>query len=229
MDMLPPSNHPKWKLQVDYRERGSRLLQLAKESEVFDVRTQTLRAGDYIINGRVVIERKTYADFALSIIDGRLFAQAAALTRLPERAVVLVEGPKPGIMPRVNPKALKGAVLSLAVAWRLPVVFSRNPDESLVCLEMLAEQSQAVGIRSLARCGCRPKRGNARRLFVLQGLPGVGPKLARQLLEQFGSVERVMQADEPQLAKVVGCGPQKAAAIRKVLIAAVTDQKGGLS
>ena len=217
MDNTPPATAPKWKLEADYRERGSRLLQLARDCDEFDLHIQNLRAGDYIVNDRIVLERKTHADFALSIIDGRLFHQAAELTRLRQRPLILVEGPKPAEMPRIHSNALKGAVLALAVAWRVPVIFTRGPDESLLVLNILAQQSQAVGKSLPARNGSRPAGQNARRLFVLQGLPGVGPKLARALLAHFHSVEAVIRADEIELAKVEGCGAKKAALIRKTL------------
>lgn len=117
----------------------------------------------------------------------------------------------------MHPHALKGAVLSLAVAWRLPVLFSRDANESLLFLNILAQQSQAVSKPLSTRHGSRPTRRAARQLFVLQGLPGVGPKLARRLLNFFGSVEAVMRAEESELAKVEGCGAKKAALIRKLL------------
>jgi ERCC4-type nuclease len=52
---------------------------------------------------------------------------------------------------------------------------------------------------------------------VLQGLPGVGPVLARRLLGTFGSIGGVMTGDADALCEVKGIGPQKAAAILKVL------------
>ena len=207
----------KWILRVDFRERKSQLLRLALESDLFDVRVELLHGGDYIINNRVVLERKTFTDFALSVIDGRLFVQAAALKKLPERPLILLEGPRPNTMPRVHPKALKGALLSLAVAWRLPVIFSRDPDDSLVCLQLLAEQSQTLRLSDMKRPGFKLRGNDAQRLFVLQGLPGVGPRLARVLLEHFGSIEKVVQASALRLAEVLGCGPKKVANIRKIL------------
>ena len=63
----------------------------------------------------------------------------------------------------------------------------------------------------------KPKRLASRRLYVLQGLPGVGPALAHRLLVEFGSVERVMAADEGVLTRVRGVGPNKAARIRELV------------
>ena len=52
---------------------------------------------------------------------------------------------------------------------------------------------------------------------MLQGLPGVGPALATRLLNQFGSVERVVTADVETLLQVRGLGPKKAARIRELV------------
>lgn len=207
----------KWKVQADHRESRSRLFELVTQDSGFDVDVGTLRAGDYFINDRILVERKTHSDFAISIIDGRLFHQAAMLAQCSQRSLLLVEGPKPERMPAINPKALKGALLSLAVSWKLPVVFSRSPDESLMMLHILAEQSQALRRRTLRSHGLRPRRSDLQRLFVLQGLPGVGPGLATRLLRHFKSVEKVMQATQSDLEQVPGCGPHKAASIRALL------------
>ncbi|MBN4049552.1 hypothetical protein JYT86_00680 [bacterium AH-315-N03] len=63
------------------RERRSRLFTLLREDARFDLRTTNLGVGDYVVDGRVVVERKTMEDFAASVIDTRLFRQASALQR----------------------------------------------------------------------------------------------------------------------------------------------------
>ena len=134
------------------------------------------------------------------------------------RGLVLVEGPQPD-QPRVHPHAITGAILSLAVDWRLPVLFTDGPDESLLLLRLIAEHRVQPPSPFVARHEYKPKRLASRRLHVLEGLPGVGPALARRLLSRFATVEEVMMADEDELASVPGIGARKAAAIRKVLLA----------
>src|SRR3989454_4536790 len=133
--VVSPRRH---QLRVDLSERNAAVLRLARECEDFDVQMVHLPIGDYFIDSGVVVERKTYADFATSLVDGRLFPQAAALARSPHRPVLLLEGPKPPRMPDVHPHALKGAIVSLAVTWRLPVIHARNPEDSLHILRCLA-------------------------------------------------------------------------------------------
>jgi len=203
------------RVTADARERGSQLLQLLEQSLSFDLHIGRLRCGDYVIENQVTVERKRYDDFAVSLVDGRLFAQAAALSRLP-RPMILVEGPREPA-PAVHRHALKGALLSLATAWRLPVIFSRDAAESAWILETLGRQSRADATPQLVRGGYRPKRLRSRRSFVLQGLPGVGPVLAGRLLERFGTLRGVITAGERELAQVRGCGPKRAAAIARVV------------
>jgi Fanconi anemia group M protein len=207
----------RYRLRVDISERNAALLNLARECGDFDIDMERLDAGDYVIDGGIVVERKTHVDFATSLVDGRLFPQAAALAGSPHRPVVLVEGPKPPQMPNVHPHALKGAIVSLAVMWRLPVIHARDPEDSLRILQFLAQQLARSGPAFLQRYDRNPKRLASRKLYVLQGLPGVGPALANRLLLQFGSVEQVITAHERSLMQVRGIGLKKAERIRKLV------------
>jgi len=193
------------------------LLDLARRCGEFDVQMARLNTGDYFIEGGVVVERKTYADFATSLADGRLFPQAAALARSPHRPIVLLEGPRSPHMPAVHPHALKGALVSLAVMWRLPVLHARDPEDSLRILLYLAHQLRNSDPAIAQRYDRKPKRLASQKLYMLQGLPGVGPALANRLLVQFGSVERVVAADEETLMHVRGVGQKKAARIRALV------------
>lgn len=204
-------------LQVDFSEARAALPELARQSGLFNVRMVCLPAGDYLIDGRVLVERKTLADFADSLSDGRLFAQAARLARSPLRSVFLIEGPRPPLMPDVHPLALKGAAVSLAVMWRLPILHSRDPEDSLRILQLLGDQSSKPVEPMVRRSDRKPKRFASRKLHVLQGLPGIGPALARRLLLQFGSIERIVTADECALMQVRGLGPQTATRIRELV------------
>ncbi len=68
-----------------------------------------------------------------------------------------------------------------------------------------------------ARPGYRPKGWRRRALYVLQGLPHVGPRRAAALLAAFGSIEAVAGADAVALARVPGVGRATATSMRKAL------------
>lgn len=204
-------------LSVDHSERHSALLEAARRSGVFDVRMVRLNAGDYLIDDAVLVERKTIGDFIASLVDGRLLPQTARLAHSRYRSLLMIEGPKPPSMPDVHPHAVEGAIVSLAAMWRLPVLHSSEPEHSLLILRLLADQATQSHHPVLRRFDRKPKRHASKRLFVLQGLPGVGPALACRLLDRFGSIERVFSADVAALAEVRGIGPRKAAVIRELV------------
>jgi ERCC4-type nuclease len=52
---------------------------------------------------------------------------------------------------------------------------------------------------------------------MLQGFPGIGPHLAKRLLNHFGSVAAVLSASSETLKGVKGVGRATAETIREVL------------
>ena len=89
-------------------------------------------------------------------------------------------------------------------------------------MRFAARQGRMFAAGALPRRGWRPRGMRARQLYILQGLPGVGPEKARRLLSHFGSVEAVVRADEGQLRAVAGIGRHLALAVR----GAVNEPRG---
>jgi DNA excision repair protein ERCC-4 len=67
------------------------------------------------------------------------------------------------------------------------------------------------------RGGYRPKRLKSKQLYLLQGLPQIGPLLAKKLIEHFRSVSHIMNASVKELTEVDGIGKVSAEKIREVL------------
>jgi ERCC4-type nuclease len=209
---------PVIEIDVDIRERDCTLARaLARRSDVA-LRVRTLKAGDYAVGPSLGVERKTLHDLARSVIDGRLFRQAAALARRYPRPLLLVEGPLPtGPVLNVSAEALRGALVSLAAVFRIPTLHARGPDEAAALLVTAARQLEKTFDDGYVRSGYRPRALRSRRLYVLQGFPGVGPRRAAALLDRFGSIVAILQADDKALRAVKSIGPAIIAAIRKVL------------
>lgn len=210
----PDSVH---RLVVDHSERQSVLMDAVRRSGWFDVQMDRLASGDYLVNGEALVERKTIRDFTTSLLDGRLFPQVARLAHSPYRSLLLIEGPTPASLPEVHPHTVEGALVSIAAMWRIPVLHSSDPEQSARMLRFLAEQVRGPREQVLRRFDRKPKRLASRRLFLLQGLPGVGPALAQRLLTHFGSIERIVTVDAATLAEVHGIGARKAARIRELV------------
>ncbi len=200
---------------VDYREESSGLPELLATH--FTVTVKKISYGDYLINHRITVERKTARDFLISIIDLRLFKQVANLRKNCSHPLILIEGNPYKTDLGFDPKAIRGAILSVQCAWQVPVIFSRSKEDSVDILVMIGQQDDVVTDVVPLRGGYRPKKLKTRQLYLLQGLPNVGPELARRLLNHFQSVGRVMGATVDELTKVEGIGNTRAMKMREVL------------
>jgi DNA excision repair protein ERCC-4 len=208
------------KITVDYRETASGLTDLLKNSDAL-VEIAKLSYGDYIINDAITVERKTAKDFLISIIDGRLFNQLSNLKKFCNHPILLIEGNPYETDHNFDRMAIKGAIVSTQTIWYVPVIFSRTKEDSRDILLMISRQlGTCIDVVPL-RGGYRPKRIKSKQLFLLQGFPQVGPKLAKRLILHFKSVSKIMNASVQALTEVDGIGIISAQKIREVLDAEV--------
>lgn len=82
-------------IKADDRERDSGIAMMLREQFQMDVVEERLGSGDYVIGEKLVVERKTVDDLALSIVDGRLFQQVLRMKQRFETALLIIEGRKP--------------------------------------------------------------------------------------------------------------------------------------
>jgi len=122
------------KIIVDVREKN-----MAKLLHNYaNIELKTLEVGDYVLSDRVVVERKTAEDFVNSIIDKRLFSQLKNLKKV-EKPLLIVEGEN---FSRLHENALKGAILSIILDFGIPIIFTKNAEETADLLIKIAEKEQ---------------------------------------------------------------------------------------
>ncbi len=204
------------KITADYRERPSGIIELLIRAGI-DVAVQKISYGDYIINNRITIERKTASDFVASIIDGRLFKQAAGLKTNTKLPLLLIEGNPFRTDIDINRSSVRGAMLTIQTIFYLPIVYSRSSNDSVQMMQNIARQIEKNADDMPLRGGYRPRKLASRQLYILQGLPGIGPQLAKRLLKRFGSVSSALTASVEKLNTVEGIGPVTAEKIKEVL------------
>ncbi len=195
---------------VDSREMNTRVVEHLRRRPV-RLERDNLEVADYVIGERVGVERKSERDFAESLKDGRLMDQARELAREFERPVLIVEG-----NPRreVEPESVDGALAALAVDFGLTVLQSSGPGETA---ELLYRMARRVARDERPAQPRRRRDVEDLRVEMLSCIPGVGPELARRLLERFGSVGRVVTAEVSELKRVEGIGERRARKIRRFL------------
>ena len=205
-------------IAIDDRERSDDVsATLAKMANV-TVQTRRLPLGDYEVDGRLLVERKTLPDFAVSVIDGRLFRQMTRLAMSPIKGVLILEGRSRDLHKTgIRREALQGALLTTSLILGIPVLRSLDPGETAQLIIFAARQLQFAAAGGLHRSGYRPKGKRKRQLYILQSLPGIGPARAARLLDHFGSVQKVLNASIESLSSVEGVGPETARGIRQIV------------
>lgn len=203
---------------VDDRESQAGVLRALSAMEGVEVVTGRLPVGDYLVDDKLLFERKTLGDLVESIKDGRLFRQCICMAASKRRGILILEGTtRDFVRHGMSREAIQGALISVSVTMGIPLLRSRDAEESARLMIFAARQVSTPVSGAIPRKGVRPKGKRREQIEVLQSLPGIGPARANRLLDHFGTVEAVMRAEATELAHLPGIGTATAQAIRWIL------------
>jgi len=209
----------KVRIVVDHRESKNGVFANLEKKDA-DIERQQLATGDYICSDRVCVERKTVPDFIQSVIDRRIFRQISEMKECFENPLLILEGnPELLFLERnIHPNMIRGALASLAVDYRIPIIWTGNPKETANQIYWLAYREQVKGKNSpVVRSPKKTVKKSDSQEFLLAGLPSVNSKLSRNLLKKFKTPKRVFSAKPERLMKVEGVGKEKARKIWELL------------
>ena len=205
------------RLIVDSRELPTAVARELTRLDV-EISGESLEIGDYIASEDVAIERKETGDFIQSLIDGRLFVQLTALRSAYRRPVLIIEGEQILGLRAVNPASIYGALASIAIRIQVPILWTRNSEETANLLYRIAHLEQIGSSKPLRTRPGDVKGSDAEALeYILSGFPGVDTVTSRAILSEFGTLERIFSADQKELQNVKGVGPKIAGRIRRLL------------
>jgi len=209
----------KIRIVIDNREIQNNVFLKLKTFDVHLIEEQ-LKIGDYICSDRVCIERKTVSDFIASLLDQRIFKQVSEMLSCFERPLLIIEGDPEFLFweRNVHPNAIRGALASLAIDYRIPIIWTKDEEETANQIYWIAYREQVNEKRSVAiRCPIKAKSFAEQQEFLVAGLPYVNTKLSKKLLEKFKTPKRVFSAKPESLMKVEGIGKIKAKKIWELL------------
>lgn len=170
----------------------------------------------YVISKRLAVERRTASRFVAGIMDKSLFISAIYLREHFSVPVLIVQGKVDYDYRMLNPQAVRGALTAMMTEYGLSVLSTEDEEETAHILAMMVRQEQ-LGVPDISLI---PKRKAAdlpdQQRRVVEMLPGVGMALARDLLQDLGSIRRIVNATPEQLQTLRGVGPKKAKEIRRV-------------
>ncbi len=201
---------------VDSREGNSKVIR-ALDTIGVKVKVNAMSVADYQVSEEVAIERKTAKDFVDSIVDKRLFKQARMMMEEFKKPIMILEGDDfySGF---INPNAIRGAMTSIALDYGISIIPTRTAEDTAAMIKRIAIREQKGEKRSIQiRTERKPQNLWEQQLFIIESLPGIGPVHAKRLLEHFGTVRKVLEADEKKLQEVEGIGKKTAKNIREVI------------
>jgi len=182
------------------------------------IKTMRLTVGDYII-GDLGIERKSTSDFYRSIIDKRIFDQASRLKEAyPKQAIILEGNLEDLLYTSTNPSSILGTLTSLAIDYSIPLIYSRDEEDTArILIYIWRKHTWKKGKEGLPRYKPRIMNDKERLEFIVQGLPKIGPKLAKNILTHYRTLRALFTSSLSELKSIEGLGDKRAQEIYRLI------------
>lgn len=203
-------------LTTDPGQQG-RLAEHLQEIRGVELEFEELDVGDFVLGGETVMDYKSGTDFILAVVNKEIFDTANRMKAHYRRPMFLLEGDFFTARFHQTPFDVHWAIGHLTGSLGIPVLYSPTPKDSAMLLYTLAVETQHQGDEDRPT---RPNQPETRReaiRFLVEGLPGVSPELARNLLRHFGTARAAFQATREELLEVEGMREKVANRITDVL------------
>lgn len=204
----------KLNLKIDFREQNAGILEIIDKEydNKIDYSLHHLKIGDYILENKVIFERKTLPDLLQSIKDGRIFRQAYKMSHHHMNGVFILEGTKKDIRENnMKRETVQGALIHLSVFLGIPVLRSKNMNETVKLMYFTGKQMNNYKLGK-KKIYLQSKKNYyypdiyKEQVKLLQSLPDIGTTRAVKLLENFGCIKDIILSDKRQLEKTEGIG-----------------------
>ncbi|MEM2910337.1 MAG: ERCC4 domain-containing protein [Nitrososphaerota archaeon] len=194
---------------VDSKEasKNKKILEMLTNVLGQQVGIKNLDVGDYLLDGAegvAMIERKTVTDLLSSLKPdesgrGRIWSQLDKLSEMDSfEKILIIEGWLGAIrkMTGWNEASVYRAVESIQRSYEVAVIHTpdwRGTGAYIITkYKSLSEKTEPRDIR--LRVSSASMTPEQQALYVVEGLPRVGPSLAKALLKTYGSVKNVFDS-----------------------------------
>ena len=195
-----PKSENQTEITIDTREKQSLIASYLIEKHQ-SIKFEKLDIADYLI-GNTAIERKTFSDFISSMINKRLFQQLNEIKKYPKHILIIENLNNKYSESGINENAVKGMILSVLLDYQIPIIFTKNEEDTANFLILLAKRQN----KDKREISMRPTKSNQtleeQKRFILEGFPGIGPSLSKELLNNFKSLRNVFNASDEELKQI---------------------------
>lgn len=206
--LVVSTTKPKGKIAKALAARGIQIIPITEDEGNVD---------RYVLSKRLIIERRTGGGFLKGIMEKTLFTSAIYMREHFQMPLLILEGKVNYEYSMMDPQAVRGALSSMMLLYGINIMATTDADDTVELITMMARQEQ-IGIPEISLI---PKRKAVslddmqRRLVEM--LPGCGMVMARDLLQHFGSVTRIVNATKDDLLSMKGVGARKVDQMYRVL------------
>lgn len=207
-------------LIIDDREKDVERIQAIQKEFHSDVIIRRLDAGDILIrqnnNPDILIEVKTIQDFIGSCRSRQIQKEALQMKDYPFRFILIYDNDKWN-KHYCKPLTLNewyGNIISLQIKYRVDVIQCDNINHFLKCIKSIIKHVNKSD-EPIEPPMVRNKDSNDM-INVIIGIPGVGKKMARTLIDTFGTPGAVFKASDEDLNSVPRLQQKSKDAIRRM-------------
>lgn len=215
------SDDDKVKVIADSRETNSSVVRTLDTDDEVSVEIESnMEVGDYVVGNDCVVERKTVEDFHDTITGDRsLFEQIKNMSNSYKNPVLLIEGSHGELYTQnIHPNAIRGVLASVVSDFNTTIIESIDEEDTAMILKSLADREQDETISEVNPHGNKETSDiKSQQEYIVSSIEGIGPKTARDLLDEFGSIKSVFDANIEELQNVDGVGPESAEKIYSIL------------
>lgn len=205
------SNKPNIKIIVDHREKNSSIVKNLKDLNI-KTNIEKLESGDYMLSDRCGIEFKTKEDFVNSIVDGRILQQIKSLKTTYSKPLFIIQGEEDIYSLRnIHHNSINGMLATITISYAIPILFTKNSNETASIIQTIAKREQLKESSEFNPHSLKNTTSiSAKQEYIISSFPGIGPGLAKELLESFGTIKEIINSEEEELKEIDKIGEKKA-------------------
>ena len=202
---IEAEKNPNLKIVADIHEKNSLLISELVSYSV-QVEFENLEVADFLVKD-IAIERKTVSDFLSSMISKRLSQQLINMQQYDSK-LLIIEGIEEKVLysdkleTGISPNAIRGFLLDIIFKYKVPIIFTKNFEDTAKFLIVLAKKEERENTSMRAKRATR--NPEEQKQFILEGFPGIGPANAKKLLEKFKTIKNILLAPREEIEEILG-------------------------